>query len=72
VGLALLLDGVKLLNMTLFSDSVLLGCLTHHFLFLSSLLRSLALSDKLHLVVVILGLLLDVGQLDSPVSFSSL
>jgi len=61
VSFALLLDSVQLLNMALLCDGVLLGGLTDNFLFLSSLLRRLALPDKLHLVVVIFGLLLDVG-----------
>jgi len=61
VVLGLLLDGVELLNETLFSVRVLLGSLGHNFLLLSSLLRRLAFSHKLHLVVVIFGLLLNVG-----------
>jgi len=72
VSLGLLLDGVELLDMALLSDGVFFGSLTHNFLFLSSLLRRLALSDKLHLVVVIFGFLLDVGQLDSSIGFSYL
>lgn len=60
VVLGLLLDGVKLLNETLLSICVLLSGLCH-FLFHSSLLRRLAFSDKLHLVVVSFGLLLNVG-----------
>jgi len=72
VSLGLLLDSVELLDMALLSDGVFFGSLTHNFLFLSSLLRRLALSDKLHLVVVIFGFLLDVGQLDSSIGFSYL
>jgi len=72
VSLGLLLDGVELLDMALLSDGVFFGSLTHNFLFLSSFLRRLALSNKLHLVVVIFGFLLDVGQLDSSIGFSYL
>jgi len=61
VILAFLLDSVQLLNVALLSNGVLLGGLSDNFLFLSSFLRRLALPDELHLVVVILGLLLDVG-----------
>jgi len=61
VVLALLLDGVELLNETLLSIRVLLCGLSHELLLLSSLLRRLAFPDKLHLVVVIFGLLLNVG-----------
>jgi hypothetical protein len=61
MGFGLFLDGVKLLNEALFSIRMLLGSLSHNFLLLSSLLWRLAFPDKLHLVVVIFGLLLNVG-----------
>jgi len=61
VGLSFLLDGVELFNVALLSLSVLLGGLIHKLLLGSSLLGCLALSDELHLVVVIFGLLLNIG-----------
>jgi len=72
VRLALLLDIVELLDKTLFSLVVLLVKLRLDFFFLGSLLRRLAFSNKLDLVVVIFGLFLNIGYLDGPVCFGSL
>jgi hypothetical protein len=72
VALALLLDAVELLNETLFGTGVSLDRLAKKFLFLSSLSRSSALSNELHLVVVIFGPFLDSGQLNGSLGFSGL
>jgi len=72
VSLALLLDIVELLDKALFSLVVLLVELGLDFFFLGSLLRSLAFSNKLDLVVVIFGLFLNFGYLNCPVCFSGL
>jgi len=60
VSLALLLDGAELLDEALLSVGVPLGKFALSFL-LSFLLGGLAFSDELHLLVVIFGLLLNVG-----------
>jgi hypothetical protein len=61
VSLALLLDIVEFLDKALFSLVVLLVKLILDFFFLGSLLRRLAFSNKLDLVVVIFGLFLNFG-----------
>ena len=61
VGLALLLDGVELLDETPLSVSVPLCGLGLDFFLLSSLLGCLAFSDEEDLLVVIFGFLLNVG-----------
>jgi hypothetical protein len=61
VSLALLLDIVEFLDKALFSLVVLLVKLGLDFFFLGSLLRRLAFSNKLDLVVVIFGLFLNFG-----------
>ena len=68
----LLLDSVELLDVALLCNLVPLCCLGQEFFFLSSLVRGLALPDKLDLFVVRLGLLLDVGDRSFPVHLSCL
>ena len=72
VLLGLLLDSVELLDVALLCDLVPLCCLSQELFFLSPLVGGLAFSDKLDLVVVGLGLLLNVGDRSFPVYFSSL
>ena len=68
----LLLDSVELLDVALLCNLVPLCCLGQEFFFLSPFVGGLALSDKLDLVVVGLGLLLDVGDRSFPVHLSCL
>ena len=72
VLLGLLLDGIELLDVALLCDLVPLCCLSQEFFLLSPLVGGLAFSDKLDLVVVGLGLLLNVGDRSFPVHFSGL
>lgn len=72
VSLALLLDIIEFLDKALFSLVVLLIKLRLDFFFLGSLLRRLAFSNKLDLVIVIFGLFLNIGYLDGPVCFGGL
>ena len=72
VLLGLLLDSVELLDVALLCDLVPLCCLSQELFFLSPLVGGLAFSDKLDLVVVGLGLLLNAGDRSFPVHLSSL
>ena len=72
VFFGLLLDSVELLDVALLCDLVPLCCLGQEFFFLSPFVGGLTLSDKLDLVVVGLGLLLNVGDCSFPVHLGSL